>query len=81
MNISLNAFPNPTAGKLTLQVNDFDSQKLYYTLFDIHGQVLESKLITSNQAQIDMSSSPAGTYIINVTKENKQIQSFKIIRK
>jgi len=80
LGISLSVFPNPTNNKLTLQVQEFNNKKLTYQLFDIQGQILESKPITKNQLEINTSNFIAGTYFLNITQENKQIQSFKIIK-
>jgi hypothetical protein len=35
MNISITAFPNPTSDNLTLQISKFNTEKLFYQLFDL----------------------------------------------
>jgi hypothetical protein len=81
LNISLTAFPNPTTDNLTLQVSDYNNEKLSYQLFDMQGKQLSNGQITAQQTQINMTSLPTATYFINVVnQENKQVQSFKIIK-
>lgn len=79
-NISLTIFPNPTIENLTLQVQDFNSEKLIYQLFDMQGKLLTNNQITSNQTEINLNNLPPSTYFINVLQENKNIQFFKIIK-
>jgi hypothetical protein len=81
LNISLIAFPNPTTENLTLQISDFNKEKLAYQLFDIQGKLLSNGQVTAQQTQINTASLPAATYLINVVnQENKKVQSFKIIK-
>jgi hypothetical protein len=79
--ISLSIFPNPTADNLTLQISDYNKEKLTYQLFDMQGKQLSDGQIVAQQTQIDMNSLPTATYFINVlNQEKKQVQSFKIIK-
>lgn len=81
MNISLTAFPNPTTENLTLQISNYNNEKLSYQLFDIQGKQLNNGQIVAWQTQIDMNSLPTATYFLNiVNQENKKVQSFKIIK-
>jgi hypothetical protein len=81
LNISLSIFPNPTADNLTLQISDYNNEKLSYQLFDMQGKLLNNGQVTAQQTQINTSSLPSATYFINVVnQENKQVQSFKIIK-
>ena len=79
LNISLTAFPNPTTENLTLQISDYNNEKLSYQLFDMQGKQLSNGQIVAQQTQIDMNSLPTATYFVNiVNQENKKVQSFKI---
>jgi hypothetical protein len=80
-NVSLIAFPNPTIENLTLQISNFNNEKLFYQLYDIQGKLLKSEQIITEQTEINTSSLTSATYFINiVNQENKKIQSFKIIK-
>jgi len=81
LNILLTVFPNPTSDNLTLQISDYNNEKLSYQLYDIQGKLLNNGQVTAQQTQINTSSLPSATYFINVVnQENKQVQSFKIIK-
>ena len=81
LSISLIAFPNPTSDNLTLQISDFNKEKLTYQFFDIGGKLLSHGQVTGQQTEINTSSLPPATYFINVlNQEDKKVQSFKIIK-
>jgi hypothetical protein len=81
LNISLTAFPNPTTDNLTLQISDFNNDKLEYQLYDMQGKMLNSGQVTAKQTLINTASFPPATYFVNVlNQENKKVQSFKIIK-
>ena len=80
-NISLSAYPNPTADVLTLQISNYNNQKLMYQLYDLNGKLLSSEQIIAQQTLINTSTLPVSTYFIDVfNQENKKVQSFKIIK-
>ena len=81
LNISLTAFPNPTTENLTLQISNYNNEKLSYQLFDMQGKLLGNGYIVAQQTQINTNSLPPTTYFVNVVnQENKKVQSFKIIK-
>ena len=80
LNISLLIFPNPTADNLTLQVEDYNNERLSFQLLDIQGKLLGSDAITTSNTQINLSDLSAGTYLINIIQENRNAQSFIIIK-
>ena len=81
LNNSLSVFPNPIVDNLTLQISDYNNEKLSYQLFDMQGKLLSKGQIIAQQTQIKTASLPSATYFIEVlNQENKQVQSFKIIK-
>ena len=81
LNISLSVFPNPTADNLTLQISNYNNKKLSYQLYDMQGKLLSNGQVTAQQTQINTASLPSATYFIQVVNQNnKQVQSFKIIK-
>jgi hypothetical protein len=81
LNNSLSVFPNPIVDNLTLQISDYNNEKLSYQLFDLQGKLLSKGQIIAQQTQIKTASLPSATYFIEVlNQENKQVQSFKIIK-
>ena len=81
MGITLTAFTNPTVENLTLQISNYNNEKLVYQLFDVQGKLLSTGQIESPQIFISMSSLSLATYFIHVVNEkNEEIQSFKIVK-
>ena len=81
LNISLTAFPNPTSENLTLQISDYNNEKLSYQIFDMQGKQISKGQVTAQQTQINMNGLPSANYFIHVVnQETKKIQSFKIMK-
>ncbi|AUC84291.1 hypothetical protein CW731_02795 [Polaribacter sp. ALD11] len=81
LNVTLSVFPNPTAHNLTLQISEYNNEKLSYQLFDIQGKLLSNGQVNTKKTQINTSTLSSATYFINVlNQEKKQVQSFKIIK-
>ncbi len=81
INLAVSAYPNPTTDFLNLKVENYNNTNLSYQLFDISGKLLEIKKITGNETSIVMSNLVLATYFVKVTEENKEIITFKIIKK
>jgi len=81
MNISLNAYPNPTTENLILQISDFKNETLWYQLIDLQGKLISNGQVTAKQTEINTSSLPTAAYFISVkNQDNKKVQTFKIIK-
>lgn len=81
--ISLNmvAYPNPTADYLTLSVGTTELSSLSFQLYDGSGRLIESKKIISTSETIEMGSLPSALYFLKVVNNNKEVKTFKIIKK
>lgn len=77
------AFPNPTSGTLILKIasTPFSNRSLSYQLYDMSGRLLENKKIKSNETSIGMKNLASATYFLKVIEGNKEIKTFKIIKK
>lgn len=80
INISIAAYPNPTADYLTLDIKDLDLSSVTFQLFDIHGRLLQNQKITQNHTRIVMDNLPVATYFVKVSQGEKELKSFKIIK-
>ncbi|MCZ2444213.1 MAG: T9SS type A sorting domain-containing protein [Flavobacteriales bacterium] len=81
LNISLTAFPNPTTDNLTLQISNYNNEKLSFQLYDMQGKLLTSKQIMENETKIEMSHLAKANYVLNVVNQNsEEVKSFKIIK-
>jgi len=78
------AFPNPTIDNLNLKVDastTLSIQSLSYQLFDVSGKLLETKKVEGSETSIAMGSLVPATYFLKVIQNNKEIKTFKIIKK
>lgn len=78
--IKLTAYPNPTSGYLTLDIDSLETDGLQYTVFDINGKLLSEVTISNRQTTINFTSLPSSTYFIKVGAKGKNIKTFKIIK-
>jgi hypothetical protein len=82
--LSFSAYPNPTADILTLKVNSsaqLNFQSMSYQLYDLNSRLLENKKLTSNEASIDLKNLVPASYFLKVFDKNKEVETFKIIKK
>jgi hypothetical protein len=78
------AYPNPATDLLTLKIDasiKLSIQLISYQLFDVSGKLLESKKVEGSETRIAMSSLVPATYFLKVIQNNKEIKTFKIIKK
>ena len=78
--LSVSAYPNPTTDYLIVHIDDTNIKELYYQLIDLNGKILENKMITDNEATIDMHTLARTIYFLKVTKEKTDLKTFKIIK-
>ena len=71
-----NVYPNPVKDIINLSSDNNISNIKVYNLI---GQEVITKLINSNQSQIDMSNLTSGTYILKISSDN-EIKTIKIIK-
>jgi hypothetical protein len=69
---SIYVYPNPTANRVYIQAENITKAEL----FDLMGR----RVRATNQDQIDLSNINSGSYILQVTTQNKTTQTFKIIK-
>lgn len=81
LDITIVAYPNPTADQLTLLIKDFDLSDLSFQLFDMQGKMIRKQIIKTNRTQISMNSLPVATYFVKINQGSKHLKTFKIIKK
>lgn len=81
INLSVTAFPNPTTDFLTLEIKEFELSNLYVQLYDMNGKLLQSQKITDSQTIIAMGELIPAAYFVKVVQNNKEVKTFKIIKK
>lgn len=73
-------YPNPSRDLITLKVENYNNENLSYQLFDLSGNLLESKKLDGPETDIAISSLIHASYFLKVTQNNKEIKIFKIIK-
>ena len=75
---SISVFPNPTSSAITLQADYSVNSR--YQLSDLTGNVIENKPINSGRLQINVGQLPAAIYTLNILRNNKIVETFKITK-
>lgn len=74
-------YPNPTVQNVTLAIKEYDLTNLEYTLFDLQGRIISNGKVMQNETQIEMSGLSSANYFLKVSQANKDLKTFKIIKK
>ncbi len=75
------AHPNPACEFVMLKIEDYNFENLTYILYDINGKLLAKKKITENETIIAMKNLTAATYFLKLSSGNKEVKTFKIIKR
>lgn len=70
-------YPNPTTDVVTLQ---YSKEITEVSLFNLLGQTMINKKLSTTETTIDLSNLPSSTYLVKVISEGK-IKTVKVIRK
>ena len=81
INLQLAVYPNPTTNWLQLEVRNTDFANLSYQLFDLNGKMILNEKITAETSSIQMERLPAAIFLLKVVSNNKEVKTFKIIKK
>jgi len=76
----ISIFPNPNGGKFTVEVTEMTRQTMATVLLtNFSGSVIVEKPLTQRSTSIDISASPAGTYLLTIVI-NGHKESWKIVK-
>jgi hypothetical protein len=81
INLQLAVYPNPTTNWLQLEVKNNDLTNLSYQLFDLNGRMIYNQKLTSETSTISMEQLPQAVFLLKVLDHNKEVKTFKIIKK
>jgi hypothetical protein len=83
ISLAVSAYPNPTTNYLILKIDASEAlgtQSLQYQLYDISGKLIQSQKVEGIETSISTESLVPATYFLKVSRENKEIKTFKIIK-
>ena len=78
LNLSLDIYPNPTVGRLTMEGDWNNGDRVMMT--DLNGRPLIEQELPPEREDFDMSGYPAGTYLLTVTRDRRPLKSFRVIK-
>ncbi|KFC19553.1 T9SS type A sorting domain-containing protein [Chryseobacterium sp. FH1] len=78
--LALKIYPNPTTDILNLKIDFTDHQKYSYELYDLAGKILNKKAVSGKVTELSISNYPSGTYLLKVSKNNKPVKIFKVLK-
>ncbi len=79
-NVKLNLYPNPTSGKIMIELSNYSNEnEAVILLFNIKGQLLFKKVLASSNTTINLSDRPQGIYIAKIIL-NEVVSEWKIIK-
>lgn len=80
INLYAKVYPNPTTDQINLSVGSTDTTGLFYQLYDYTGRIITNGKVENENTTIPMYNHPNATYLLSVSKENKIIKTFKILK-
>ena len=80
VNLMCSVYPNPNTDFLTLKVENYDIENLYYELYNVKGSILENKKIETNETIINMNGLVPSAYFLKGIQNNKEVKTFKIVK-
>ena len=78
---NITIMPNPFNELINLEINNVFEGSYRVEIFNIQGQLIQSKIITNKLTSIDMSNYSKGIYLLTLIKNDKIIMSEKLIKK
>ena len=76
--VECSVFPNPTLDKIMLQTGDLKLVK--FQIFNLEGDLLETKDSDQSQTEIPFSNYPSGAYFLKISSNSELVKTFKIIK-
>ncbi len=80
INLEFTVYPNPTTDFLKLNVENHELKNLCYQLYDINGNLLQKKEIINKETVIQTSDLAPAAYYLQISDNEKEIKTFKIIK-
>jgi hypothetical protein len=78
-NSALNMWPNPARSSITIQNSGTDNN-LQMQIYDPFGKTIATNVLHTGKNEVNLSSLPAGTYIVHTQMANGDVQNQKIVK-
>lgn len=80
ISLEMKVFPNPTASILNLSFGDYDISDIKYSIYDLTGKQIVLPTAVVSETTIDVSNLNTSMYLLTITKNNKPLKIYKIIK-
>lgn len=80
LDFQITAFPNPTNAHVNISTDALQGESLMYRVYDMQGRFIVSNLLEGTQTRVAFDDYPPGTYFIRITRDEKPVKTFKIIK-
>ncbi len=77
--VEMKVYPNPTKDYLTVETQK-QSGNLVFALYDINGRMLKNGGVEASRFDINLSSYPPGSYILQILHNSDLVKSFNIVK-
>ncbi|MEM6719822.1 MAG: T9SS type A sorting domain-containing protein [Bacteroidota bacterium] len=77
-NVNVQIFPNPTSDIVKVTVGNH--QNLSFQMYDLNGKLINKQTNITSQ-QISLGAFKSGIYLLKILQNNKEIKTFKIVKK
>ncbi len=79
--IDISVYPNPYVRGLTVALPSNETFGDYsFSVYDLTFKSVANGELLSNKNQLELDQLPAGTYLLNIAKENRLIKTFRIVK-
>jgi len=81
ISLECSVFPNPTSEFINLKIEGYKVENLSFQIYDMNGKLLQNKMVEGIITRISMKNFIPATYFLRLIDNNKEIKTFKIIKK
>jgi hypothetical protein len=79
--MALTVFPNPVQQKLVLSYHEVIAGTLSYSLYNLQGELIVNGKVQQSNTEIIVDHLPSSTYLLRITEGNREVKTFRIIKK
>ncbi len=79
--LDVTLFPNPTTANVVLKINNVPIQEFDFLLYDLVGRFIMKQKVTNKETIIRMDQLVDAIYVLKINRNNREVQTFKIIKK
>ena len=76
----VSVYPNPAGDYVVVDVGDMPFKGMHCALYDLHGRLCASTIVTGAQTRVSLVDLAKATYLLRVTGKEGEIQTFKVIK-